>query len=546
MRHSPAHRLADRIRHGVAHGVVLAALLAGIAPARAADLTIALSAAPSSADPYYHDVGPNNALAAMVFGALVRTGPRLHPHPDLATAWSVPDDHSWKFTLDPKAVFQDGAPFTANDVVFSLCRARTGVGPTKSFTNIPKALTSVDIPDAHSIILHTRAPEPVLLMQLAGFSIVSAHSAGAVSFSAQENCGVAAMPDSAAFDHGPMANGTGPYRLLRFTNNDAIRLAANPRYDGPRPHWSHVTLRPISAAGARLAGLLSGDFDLIENPQAQDLPVLRRHGGFAWTITPSNRIIFLQPDIGRSPSPLARGPNGANPLADPRVREAISLAIDRKAITSRLMEGLGVPADQFLPPGLFGALPHPPPRPYDPVLARKLLGEAGLATGISLTLSAPRGRYIDDAEIAQAIAQYLTRIGIHTIVDAMTPTMFFPHRTKRDFSLSLGGWGYGTGEASDLLRHFVVSPMPARGLGGSDYGAYHSAAFDSAFLQAITTMNDGAREKLLEQATSIALADNALIPLHWETSVWAYKDRYTFIGRMDQRTDPDNLSLKAP
>ncbi|MCW3475422.1 ABC transporter substrate-binding protein [Limobrevibacterium gyesilva] len=525
-------------------GLTMAALLAGTT-AHAADITVGIAAAPSSADPHFHQVGPNNALARDLFGALVRTDPQLRPQPDLATAWTLLDDRSWKITLRPGVTFHDGSPFTANDVVFSLCRARSGVGPTKSFTNLPKALDRVDVADDHTIVLHTHRPEPGLLDLLAGFAIISARSAGAgtVTFSDAENCGLTALPASNEFDGGRMANGTGPYRLAKYTSGDTIVLEANATYSGPKPHWSRVILKPVPKTGPRVAGLLSGDFDLIENPSSQDLPVLKAKGGLAWTVTPSDRIMFLQPDIGRPQTPLITTKDGRNPLQDVRVRQALSLAIDRKTIATRLMDGLAVPADQYVTPGMFSSLATPPARDYDPARARALLAEAGYPDGFALTLSATNDRYINDAQVAQAIGQYLTRIGIRTTVDAMTQTMFFPRRAKREFSLGLGGWGNGTGEAT-LLRYFVVSPFPDRGIGTSNYGRYHSDAFDAAFLPALEDMNEASRRAHLEKATTIALQDHALIPLYWETTVWAFKDRYTYVGRVDQATDPDGLSLK--
>lgn len=530
-------------------GVALLApvLLVAAPQSRAAEITVALSAAPSSADPHFHDVGPNNALTRQLYGTLVTTGPTLQPEPDLATSWKKLDDLTWQFSLDADAKFSDGTPFTANDVVFTFCRTIAGVGPTHSFTAVPLMMSGIEVPDAHTLILHTKLPQPLLPVQLAAYGMLSAHAAGvtgAVTFNPKDSCGLKSLPQSSDFDSLKMAVGTGRYRLVQYTQGDKIVMEPNTFHHGAQAHWSRVTLKPVPNEGARVAGLLSGDFDLIENPSAQDLPMLKRHGGIAWTMTKSNRIIFLQPDIGRAKSPQVQAPDGRNPLQDVRVREAISLAIDREAITSRLMEGMGTPADQFVPPPLFGYLPHPAKLAYDPARARKLLAEAGYPNGFSLTLTATNNRYIDDSKVAQAIGQYLTRIGIKTSVDAVTSTLFFPHRAKREYSLAMGGWGYGTGEASNLLRGFVVSTMPKLGIGRSNYGAYHSAAFDKVFLQAVNEMDDDKRRQDLYQAQEIALRDFALIPLHWETSVWAYKDKYTFAGRMDQRMDVDGLSLK--
>ena len=318
-------------------------------------------------------------------------------------------------------------------------------------------------------------------------------------------------------------------------------LRGNPDHAGAKPRWDKVTLKPVTNTGARVAGLLAGDFDMIVDPAAQDLPRIKQRGGFAWTATPSDRIMFLQPDIGRASSPQVTTPDGRNPLQDPRVRRAISLAIDRRAIVERLMDGLAVAADQYAPPAMPGAVADPPPRQYDPVAAKKLLAEAGYPDGFALTLAATNDRYINDAKVAQALGQFLTRIGIKVNVDVMPQTVFFPSRPKRLFSLSLGGWGLG-----DASR-FCASSSPRRtaehGVGTSNYGGYSSAAFDQrARCGAWSTWTRSGATANWRTRRASRCKDDALIPLYWETTVWAYKDRYTYTGRVDQLTDVDGLS----
>jgi peptide/nickel transport system substrate-binding protein len=523
----------------------LALVIALIASrALAADIAVGLAAAPSSADPYYHRVGPNDALGAMLFDSLIAADETSQLRPLLATRWTALDDLTWQFDLVPDARFQDGTPFSATDVIYSLCRPLTGISPTASYTNVPKSLASAEARDAHTLILRTVAPNPLLPMQLASYEIISAHSGGAesVRFNVADRCGLDAVPPSSAFDAGEkMANGTGRYRLEKYVPGDVIVLRANPDHAGAKPHWDRVTLKPVPNTGARVAGLLSGDFDLIENPAAQDLPRLKQHGGLTWTTTPSDRVIFLQPDIGRADSPLVKSDDGRNPLQDARVRRAISLAIDRRAIAERLMDGLAISADQYAIPVMPGALADPPPRPYDPVLAKKLLAEAGYPSGFAITLSATNDRYINDAKVAQAIGQYLSRIGLRVSVDAMTQTVFFTSRPKHLFSLSLGGWGLG--DASSILRTFIATTDAARGIGTSNYGGYSSAAFDRAFNAASVDMDETRRIQELRAAARIALDDDALIPLYWETTVWAFRDKYVYVGRVDQQTDVDDLAL---
>ncbi len=512
--------------------------------AHAAEITIGLSAAPSSADPHYHQLTPNNMLAGHVFDTLLAPDAQNHLQPDLARSWTLEGDRTWRFDLQPGITFHDGTPFTAADVVYSLCRVLHPSGPTGSFQTASRSLSAIEIVDDHTLKLHMIEPDPGFLSLLSSVFIISAHSAGAgpVHFDVATGCGDIPTPPATDFDSLRLANGTGPYRLVSFTSGDRAVLEANPHPHGRPPRWSRVTLRALPNAGARLAGLLAGELDLIEAPAAQDLPTIAAHGGLATTKIASNFLMFLQLDVARDPSPQVTGPNR---LQDPRVREAISLAIDRKALATRLLDGMAIPADRYTAPSLFAALTDAPPRPYDPARARQLITEAG-ATGMAFTLSATSDRYLGDASVAQAIGQYLTRIGLKPKVDVMPQNVFFPRRTHREFSVALGGWGFSSEGAANFLRTWLAIPNPARGIGGSNYGGYASPAFNASLQQALTDMNDTSRTALLQTAERQALADNAILPLYWEAAAWAFKDRYTYAGRADQVTRADDLSPKGP
>jgi len=218
------------------------------------------------------------------------------------------------------------------------------------------------------------------------------------------------------------------------------------------------------------------------------------------------------------------------------VRRAMSMAIDRKTIVERIMDGVATPAYQFLPDGMFGALPNAPELKYDPKAAKALLTEAGYPDGFELTLSSTNDRYINDAQITQAVAQYLSRIGIRTTVDTMTRSVYFPRRAKRDFSASLGGWGSETGEASNFIQYWTTTTNTQLGLGSSNYGAFSNPELDTKFVEALRTVDDTKRAALLNDVIKIALDDMPNIPLHFESGVWAFRKGLSYEGRADQRT----------
>lgn len=521
---------------------LLVAALAGTclaaAPAWAQTLRIALASEPTAVDPHYHDLTPNNALAQHIFDSLVRQDEKQKLHPSLANSWENDGKNRWTFKLRQGVTFSNGKPFTAEDVVFTFCRTlKNETKVSDSFADITGNFASVEAPDAHTLIINTINPEPLMPNLLSSLSILSASIVehGPISYDVAKNCGVTgAWPAVSGFNDGSLAIGTGPYKLKSYVRGSSIELERNPNYWGKAEPWATVRLLPVTNAGPRLAGLLAGDYDVIENPAARDLGRIKGDKRFNHVVTPSTRVMYFQLDVARDQSPFVKSEDGKNPLKDPRVRQAMSLAIDRDAIVKRIMDGAAEPAYQFLPTGMFGTLPNPPKLAYDPAAAKKLLAEAGYAKGFQLTLSSTNDRYINDSQITQAVAQYLTQIGIKTEVDAMTRAIYFPRRAKKEFSVALGGWGSGTGEAASFLRQWPPTPNEEKTLGGSNYGGYKNDAFDKVIRTAVTTLDDAKRAELLQEAGKLVLADGAFIPLHFESGIWAFKSDLDVTGRADQ------------
>jgi len=510
------------------------------APAAGSTLKIGLSSEPTSMDPHYHQATPNDAMTSHMFETLVGQNAKMDLIPRLATAWKAVDDTTWEFTLRDGAKFSNGQPFTAQDVIFTFCRVMNNeqsIGG--SYPAIVQKFANVEARDGNKLIIKTLKPYPLLPNDLTRtgmlWSGIVEH--GPITFDLKNKCGVTGpWPTVADFNNGRDVIGTGPYTLKSYVKGTGIELTRNDGYWGDKPAWQAVKLIPVPAAGPRLTGLLAGDFDLIENPAARDVKRISETPGFGHVITPSVRVVYFQFDVARSPSPTVKAADGKNPLQDVRVRRAISMAIDRKTIAARIMDGAATPANQFLPDGMFGTLPHPPELKYDPEGAKQLLAEAGYPNGFELAISSTNDRYINDAQISQAVAQYLSRVGIKTTVDAMTRSVYFPKRAKREFSFAMGGWSSETGEASSFLQYWVSRFDKEHGLGTSNYGGYDNPEFDAVFKRALVTVDPAEREKLLQQSLTLALADLPSIPLHFESSIWAFKKGLVYEGRADQYT----------
>jgi peptide/nickel transport system substrate-binding protein len=510
------------------------------APAWAQSLKIALSSEPTAIDPHYHDLTPNNALVAHIFDGLTKQDEKQKVLPNLATSWENDGKNRWTFKLRQGVTFSNGQPFTADDVIFSFCRTlKNETAIAGSFADITGNFTAVEAPDPHTIVITTKAPDPLLPNFLSGLAILSSsilpHEK--LTFDVAKSCGVTGpWPVVGDFNDGKLAVGTGPYKFKSYTKGTSVELERNDKYWGAAEPWANVTFVPVPNAGPRLAGLLAGDYDVIENPAARDVSRIKDDKRFGHVITPSTRVIYFQLDVEREPSPFVKAENGKNPLKDPRVRKAMSLAIDRDAIIKRIMDGAADPAYQFLPNGMFGALENPPKLAYDPAAAKKLLAEAGYSNGFQITLSTTNDRYINDSQITQAVAQYLTQVGIRSEVDAMARAIYFPRRAKKEFSVALGGWGSTSGEASSFLKQWAATPDEAKTIGGSNYGGYADPEFDKLIRTAITTLDDAKRSELLKQAGTKAIEGGAFIPLHFESTIWAYKANLTYAGRADQFT----------
>ncbi len=519
-----------------------AALLLGTAtqPAFAQSLTAAFASEPSSVDPLYHNLGPNNATRKHMFEALVGEDENLGIVPMLAESWTTSEDGlTWTFNLRQGVKFHDGGDFAARDFLYTACRIPNVPNSPSSMAGFIKSATSITAPDAQTIQVTTAAPYPLLLTDFASFGVISASANGHdgdVTYTPEGCPGIDSYLDSNAYNDGTATVGTGPYKFVSFTPGESIVMARNDDYWGAAPHWEQITIRPVTNDGARVAALLAGDVDVIEKPPVQDLERLRNDPEVNVVQGASSRVIYLHFDHQGDPSPGIEGTDGKNPMMDVRVRKAISLAINRPLIVDRIMGGLAVPARQLVPDFMRGTDPEIALEEPDLDEAKRLLAEAGYPDGFKLVLGTPNDRYINDSKIAQAVAQMLTRAGIETEVDAMTASVFFSRRNNYEFSLYLAGWGASGAGMASPLRALVASQNKDKGLGGTNRGRYSNPELDAVIEEALATVEPEAHDALLRKASRIVVDDVAILPLHFEVTPWALRAGLTMDPRADQHT----------
>ena len=504
-------------------GALLAALYA--LPVAAANLTIGLGTDVTALDPHYHNVTPNNNVANHIFGTLVQRGEKMQLEPGLAASWKAVDPLTWEFKLRKGVKFHDGSDFTAADVVASIERVPTVPNSPSPFTAYSKQIKEIQVVDPLTLRFKTATPYPLMPSDMTQIVIVSRAAAKATTDD---------------FNSGKAAVGTGPYKLVRYAKGDRIELVRNDGYWGGATPWEKVTLRLLPQDASRVAALLSGDVQAIEAVPTADVAKLKTDRKLTLTSTVADRLIYLHMDSDRDVSPFLTDKAGKaltkNPLKDPRVRKAISKAINRQAMVEKVMEGQAVPAGQLVPDFLFGASKSLKVEPFDPEGAKKLLAEAGYPEGFGITIHAPNNRYVNDAKIAQAVAQMLARVGIDTKVVTMPSSTFFAQATDLKFSLMLLGWSTGTGQSSSSLKALLMTYNRDKGYGTANRGRYSNGKVDALTEDAMASVDDAKREAYLQRAAEIAIGDTGIIPLHYQVNQWATRDGIVYAPRTDENT----------
>src|ERR1041385_9040383 len=234
--------VAIRVSLRAIAAVVASALLAAFAGA--ANLAIGIGADVTAIDPHYHNVTPNNNVAAHIFDYLVLRDERQRTVPGLALSWGTIDPVTWEFKLRHGVKFHDGSEFTAADVVASIERVPTVPNSPSPFTAYTKQIKEMIVVDPLTLRFRTAAPYPLMPSDMTQVAIISKSAAKA---------------STEDFNSGKASIGTGPYRLLRYAKGDRIELSRFDGYWGGKTPWEKVTLRLLPSDAPRVAALLAGD-----------------------------------------------------------------------------------------------------------------------------------------------------------------------------------------------------------------------------------------------------------------------------------------------
>ena len=477
-------------------------------------------------DPVSRNESLTNAMNGQVYETLTGRDKQLNIVPALATEWQQTAPLQWRMKLRPNVKFHDGAPFSADDVVFSVNRAKEQTSQIKVYASAmgePKKIDNL------TVEFNLQSVNPIFLEHANSIFIMSKawceknNVTKPLDFTAKEQ-------SYTAFN----ANGTGPYQLVSRQPDVKTVYKRNPNWWGRfEGNVQDVIYTPIKSNSTRVAALISGELDMILDPPPTDTPRLRETPNVKIVDGPENRVIFIGMDQGRDEL-LYSSVKGKNPFKDVRVRKALYQAVDIETMKTKLMNNQSFPTGGLTPSPL-GAYNDPEIEkrlPFDMAAARKLMAEAGYADGFEVQLDCPNNRYINDEEICIALAGMWAQLKVKIKVNAMPRATYFPKLEKYDLSMYMLGWGGAVTDAETTLTP-VLRNQADKGVGAYNYGRARNDTADALAAQSSVEADPKKREGMVKAALKEFKDNVIVIPLHRQVIPWAARSNVNLVHRAD-------------
>ncbi|MGP4079293.1 ABC transporter substrate-binding protein [Pseudalkalibacillus sp. R45] len=463
-------------------------------------------------DIHDHNTTSTEAIHINMFNYLVKNLGDGEFESDLAESWENVDDTTWKFKLKEGVKFHNGEDLTAEDVKFTLERVAKD-NKLLEYGNY-KQIKEVKVINDYEFEIITHEPEPALLNRVS-------------------RLGSGILPSQYIEEEGweqflkePV--GTGPYKFVEWKKDDRVVLEANPDYFGEEPKWEELVFRSIPEDSTRVSELLTGGVDIAANAPPSDWNRIKDNEGTDIAKSPTQRVMML----------VLRHTEG-HPTSDPKVREAIDLAIDKQAILDSLMEGSGTVTRTRVTPGNTGANEDLYQNTlYDPEKAKELLKEAGYEDGLELELSAPNGRYLKDKESAELMQAMLKEVGIDVKLNFLEWSTFAEKYSSKSFGdMFLIGYGNSMFDAALALDRL----RKAQAEGETDYD---NPEVEKLLQDAMSNMDPKERAEQYKKAQELIAEDRPQIYLYQLDSVYGYNDSLKFEPRLDEMIIADEITLK--
>lgn len=476
-------------------------------------LTVAVGSDMVSFDIHNHNNTSTEAIHVNMFNYLFKKDASGNIINELVEEYEIIDDLTVEMKLREGVTFHNGDPLTSEDVKFTLERVAKD-DTLREYPNY-KQIKEVQVVDELTFKIVTHAPEPSLFHRL------SRLGSGILPKNYIEENG---------WDHF-LANpvGTGPYQFKEWVRDDRITLVPFENYyNGKVEEWDEVVFRVIPENSTRVSELLTGGVDIAVNIPPADWDRVNSNEGTAIVQEVSNRVIML---IMRSTEGL--------PTADVRVRQALDYAIDDGTLADIVLKGGAVPTKTMVGPGNFGDNPDLYNTfNYDVEKAKALLAEAGYPDGFEMTLQAPRGRYLQDAEVAEMIAGMLAAVNVKVNVEFLEWSNFVEMRNanenKEAYLLGLGNSMFDGAYSVDWYR-------AERMAGHTDY---KNDRIEELLAASASNMNPEEREKQIQEISAIAAEEVPFIKLYQEKINIGVSDKIDFAPTSDEMINAASIKRK--
>ncbi|SEN49235.1 ABC transporter substrate-binding protein [Paenibacillus sp. OK076] len=470
-------------------------------------LTIAAATDIESFDPHNNNNTSSEAVLVNVFDYLIKNDSEQKKVPGLATSWEQVNDTTWRFKLREGVTFHNGDPFTSADVKYTL--ERVAKDSTLKQNSYFKNIVEVKAVDEYTVDIITDGPDPLLLNRLS-------------------KMGAGILPAKYIEDNGfdqflKQPVGTGPYKFRKWTKDDRVELVKNENYFDGEPKWNEVVFRVIPEASTRVSELLAGGVDIAASIPSTDVARIEGEADKKIVKAPIQRVLQL----------IFRQTEGSV-TADPKVREAIDLAIDKQGIVDSIAGGAGIVTRTSVTPGNFGADPSLYKTSlYDQEKAKQLLQEAGYAEGEAEMTISVSSQYKEPAEV---VAAMLEQVGFKINLDVLEPSAFSERYSSKSFKeIFMIGIGNSLFDASNNYNRYMLDEAK----GESDY---NNPEVEKLLQSALVNMDPASREKEYQQVQQILAEDRPAVYLYQMEGVYGIDSRVNFEPRSDEMFYADEIT----
>ncbi|RSL32508.1 glutathione ABC transporter substrate-binding protein [Salibacterium salarium] len=455
------------------------------------DLTIAWLSDVKGIDPQGSNDVPSSNVQHNIFETLVTQDENMDIQPGLATEWEQTEDTTWEFTLREDVTFHDGAEFNAEAVKATFDRIRDeDIGSPRAF--LYEMVEEVNVIDDYTVEFVTKFPFAPLPSHLA-------HNGGGIISPDAIEEDYAAMEEGedpgSYIDENPA--GTGMFKLQEWDSGNKIVLEKNEDYWGEKPSLDTVTFQVTPEDLTRVGELETGKSDIIFPVSPSDISRVDNMENASMYVQKSLSLEYISFNTQKEP------------FDDKRVRQALSMAVDKDQIVDGIMDGAATKAVAPIGENVFGFSDEVEGLPYDPEQAKELLAEAGYEDGFSTTLWTNDDRERQD--IAEVVQQQLKEINVDVEIEVLEWGAYLDSTAEGEHDMFILGWSTVTGDA-DYGMHPLFHSDNVGEPGNRAF--FENDEIDSVLEEARRAGDDAKREELYKEAMELLVDEAPMIYSH--------------------------------